>query len=1107
MPVPNRSPLVRVGVAAVALATAWVGCRPIPTPTNDPAWDVTKARGKTKLIDFTTDEGTWMSVDISSDGRWIVFDLLARIYRIPAAGGEAECLTCGFGAAVSFEPRFSPDGRTIAFVSDRGGQENLWLMNSDGSNPRPLHPDLHSRAYEPAWAPDGRSVVATRYFPDFRGYYHPAMEIWRYPIDGPAPELLAKGKTARYRWPSLSADGRSLYYYTAFSTGSWVGIYGGFTIQRRDLATGEIGFVRPHPGSPLDPNTNPYTVPWTVTPGFENAELAPEVSPDGRYLAFVTRQMGQPIEFRGHRYGPRSAIWVRDLETGTERVVADPITIDLARLDVSYSTRVVPGYAWGPDSKSLVYSEGGKIRRVSIDSREVTTIPFTARVRWEVSEAPRTHRPIDADTQRVGFIQWPSGSPDGKQVAFVGAGRLWVAELPNGRPRLLVPAAEGVIQLTPAWSPDGRRIAFATWHDVDQGQVWTVDPDGSNPRRETSASGMYAYPAWSPDGKRLVVAKGAGPNGPDRWTGWDVEGPWALVEVGGGQGRTITVVSHETQPHFGADGRLYYYEQTEDAVLVRSVLLDGTGPRKHAILPRLSGSPLGAAIELNSARVLNLPLISPDGRSVAFEAGHSIYLSPVGSTQRGVVANDPNAHPSERVRLGGHGGVYHRWRDAHTVEFASGRYYSVYDVETQRLTEFPLDLAIRRESTARGSIALRDAKIITANGDTVIGRGSVVVRDGRISCVGDCDLAGIDRIIDATGKVVIPGLVDTHGHHTARNSRIIPPHQPELAALLAYGVTTILDPATIATSAFPLGEMIEAGMVVGPRTYSTAEIVAGWGDRIEIDSMADARYQVDWRTQWGALAIKEYRQDHRAQRQMLLEAARERGVTVTAEGNPFHHNVGAIVDGQTGWEHFLGPLPIYRDASTFYGRAGSTYAPTLSITGYNLGALFYYRSKHDLLADAKYTRFLPRQYITDRLAVNAVPGPDDYAIPILAEGVKDVVRAGGRTVMGAHGEQAGIGSHWDIWAYVGPFTPLEAIRIATADGAYFHGLEKDLGSISPGKLADLVVLNSDPLADIRNTLDIEYVMKGGHLYQATTLDEVWPVQWRYDPLGRKGSRP
>ena len=118
---------------------------------------------------------------------------------------------------------------------------------------------------------------------------------------------------------------------------------------------------------------------------------------------------------------------------------------------------------------------------------------------------------------------------------------------------------------------------------------------------------------------------------------------------------------------------------------------------------------------------------------------------------------------------------------------------------------------------------------------------------------------------------------------------------------------------------------------------------------------------------------------------------------------------------------------------------------------------------------------------------------------MVAEGLADIVRAGGYGAIGEHGEQPGIGSHWEIWAYAEALTPLEVLKVATWDGAYFIGLEKETGSIEVGKLADLVVLNADPLADIRNTADVRYTMKAGVLYDASTLDRLWPER---RPLGR-----
>src|SRR5437867_3558170 len=126
------------------------------------AWDVTQARGRTREIDFTTSEGTWMSVDISPDGRWIVFDLLANIYRVPVEGGEAQCLTCDSGVALNFHPRISPDGQALAFVSDRKSQNNLWVMNADGANPRQIVNDRELRVFEPTWTRDGQYIVVRR---------------------------------------------------------------------------------------------------------------------------------------------------------------------------------------------------------------------------------------------------------------------------------------------------------------------------------------------------------------------------------------------------------------------------------------------------------------------------------------------------------------------------------------------------------------------------------------------------------------------------------------------------------------------------------------------------------------------------------------------------------------------------------------------------------------------------------------------------------------------------------------------------------------------------------------------------------------------------------
>jgi hypothetical protein len=359
-------------------------------------------------------------------------------------------------------------------------------------------------------------------------------------------------------------------------------------------------------------------------------------------------------------------------------------------------------------------------------------------------------------------------------------------------------------------------------------------------------------------------------------------------------------------------------------------------------------------------------------------------------------------------------------------------------------------------------------------------------------------------VLDLGGKVIMPGMIDMHAHHTNEGSGVIPPHRSLSALDLAYGITTILDPNGDSESIFPLATMIEAGVVAGPRTFSTAELVIhpgyAWGDNLILRSVADAAYEVNRRADWGAVSIKNFRQSRRAQNQFIVEAARRRGITVTGEGGPLFFDVGLTIDGQTGWEHLLAPLPVYGDATRFFGKAGVVYDPTYIVAGHVNGSKEYFRPLQRLLEDAKYGRFMPRAEL-ERRVQGAKPMPkDEFSFPIIAEGAADIVRAGGYSSIGDHGEQPGIGSHWEVWASAEALTPLEALTVATIHGAYFIGLQRELGSITPGKLADLIVLNADPLANIRNTADIAYVMKAGVLYDDDTLDEVWPERKPFGPV-------
>jgi Tol biopolymer transport system component/imidazolonepropionase-like amidohydrolase len=1069
-------------------------------------WDTTAARGRTRDINFSVSEGTWMSVDLSPDGKWIVFDVLSQIYRVPSTGGAAECLTQNSGIAENFHPRYSPDGESIAFVSDRLGGENLWTMAADGSNPRPVFNDKNIRVFEPAWTPDGNYIVV-RQHQWGEGLLNTA-GFWIYPKSGGhGSKLIGPDEVGRLiTHPVVSPDGRFVYFdgCTEETTdGCAEMVAGSRKIYRLDLQGNEIIEITNGPGG----------------------AIAPEISPDGRFLAFARRIPDATLSYRGHQFGPRTALWVRDLGVGTERVLVDPIESDLADRQlgaraVFSAERILPGYSWARDGKSIVLSQGGKLRRLWVATGDVETIPFIAQVHRTISD--QAYSPIDfSDGPFVAkLLRWHTASPDGGRLAFQAVGKIWIQDLPAGTPRRLTDKAFNLLEYSPAWSPDGKWIAFASWDDKERGQLWKVSSAGGGPQRLTEEAGEYVNPAWSPDGQHIVFTRGAGATARG---GVMRDNPWyQIVQIlaSGGQQQLLATVNPPRkyysggqiwQASYGPDGRIFYTDSRDafaaesqkrvkrvtqfsvsDAAGLRpwssafggvvteliSVKPDGSDKRIHMIFPYATAA-----------------APSPDGKWVAFQEGDNVYLTPFfwpGNSGDPILVNrrKNNGWPTTQLSL--EGGERPHWRGASILEFGHAGRYFTYNIDRDKSETINVHLEVPRKLPT-GTIALVGARIITLEHENVIDRGTVVVKGPRIICVGDCDTRGIDRIVDVSGKTIIPGWVDMHAHTHDTQDGIIQNRGYENAIRLAYGVTTSLDPAAFDENVFGSAELIEAGLAVGPRTFSSGEPVwSGDGPYTnQLTSYEDAEHELKRRAAEGMVSVKQYTLPTREQRQWVVDAARKLGLRVTAEGEDNNYDLGMIMDGHTGFEHNAGYVPLYGDVTTFLGKAKAVYSGTLIIVGPTFFADQYFRQESNVWKDQKQRNWVPPADLM--MTRHRMLRPNtDYAFPILAEGMKDIIASGGYGAMGSHGEQLGIDSHWDTWIIASAMGPMGALEAASLYGAHFLGAEKDLGSIATGKLGDLMVLNSNPLDNIRNTLDIKYVMKGGTLYEASTLDEIWP---------------
>ncbi len=410
---------------------------------------------------------------------------------------------------------------------------------------------------------------------------------------------------------------------------------------------------------------------------------------------------------------------------------------------------------------------------------------------------------------------------------------------------------------------------------------------------------------------------------------------------------------------------------------------------------------------------------------------------------------------------------------------------------------------------------LRGATVISMKGDEVIEDADLVVRDNRIAALGrrgTLEVPADARVIDVAGKTIVPGFVDTHAHMWPAWGIHKEQAWPYLANL-AYGVTTTRDPQTSTTDVLTYGDRVTAGAMLGPRIYSTGPGV--FGDYVS-DPIKDLKHAQKilkrYSEYYDTKTIKMYMSGNRQQRQWVIMAAKEQGLMPTTEGGlRMAYELSMIIDGYPGQEHSWPIYPVYDDVIKLTAESKITYTPTLLVAyGGPFSENYYYENEnpHD---DMKLRRFTPHSAIDQRTRRRGQWFlPEEYVFENHGVALKQVIEAGGRVGVGSHGQLQGLGYHWELWSVAaGGMSNHDALRAATILGAEGIGLDGDLGSLEPGKLADLIVLDASPLEDLRNTNAISHVMMNGRLYEAETLNEIWPRQralelpeyWQDDPAG------
>ncbi len=1049
-------------------------------------------------IKIHTTKGSWMSLDVSPDGKHIAFDLLGDLYEMPISGGKATRITKGL--AFDSQPKYAPDGSSILFLSDRSGGNNVWYIDRKNKDTLQVTKGDTFKMQSAQWSPDGDYIVVSKGTRNLKLHlYHKE--------GGKGKQLISEPENLKTVEPEFSPDGRYIWFAKRDRAWQYNAQFPQYQLAVYDREDGTTSQMTSRYGS----------------------AFSPTLSPDGKWLVY------------GTRYNDKTGLIARHLDTQDEKWLAYPVQRD--EQESIAPLGVLPAMSFTPDSQYVVASYGGAIYRIPINGGPAQKIPFEVEESLALGPQLQFDYPIeDTPTFEVTQIRDPKIAPNGTALAFTALDRLYVMDLKTKKIQRLT--AFNHVEAQPTWSPNSQEIAFVSWDKNATGQLYKVRADGKGrPVLLTTKSAVYSTPVWHKS-NRIVLFEGArqqfqNATGPNAFMS-KTQLVWVDAQKGGNT-HFITKARSLSQPHFiEGDDRIYLNHSDKGLVSIR---WDGTDLKSYVQVEGitvygsayndqhlLSDAPTAPEKKPSKARII---LKAPKGNYALAQINNDIYVVTVpyiGAAPTLINVSDPEAAAFPALKLTEIGGQFPSWSaDGNTVYWSIGHGFFAYNIpaalaqikaaekedqETDEPAEKEEDkpayeakemsviVSVQRD-IPQGNYLLTNATLITMEGDEIIENGAVWVENNRIKAVGP--LASLDvpeevHRMNMSGKYILPGFVDTHAHMWPAWDL----HKNEnwmYAANLAYGVTTTRDPQTGTTDVLTYADRVKAGTLIGPRIYSTGPGVGYWGYNIK--SLAHARAVLKQYSQYyNTKTIKMYLTGNRKHRQWIIQAAKEQKLMPTTEGGlDFKLNLTQILDGYPGHEHSFPVYPLYDDFISFVAQSQTAYTPTLLVSYGGPWAENYYYATENVQYDPKLNRFTPKSEL-DAKSRRRNAGwfmEEEYVFDDHAVFVKDLVEAGGISGVGSHGQLQGLGYHWELWSMqAGGISTHNALRIATHLGAKAIGLANDLGSIKPGKLADMVVLNQNPLENIRHTNTLHYVIKNGRVYEGETLNEVYPNPKKFE---------